>query len=390
MRTENITALKNIFAEARELELKGDYEAARALLGIKSVGEIPDPEGLDIETRAELFLRWGTVTGYLGASRGITGAQDAAKEMLRDAADTFDALGLQEKRAESLNALAVCEWREGDVARAIQTVKVAIELLEGGELKALALINLGVFEWSRQNYFEALWVYRDAESLLEGASDFTRGLHSMNRALALKALGEINRSTDDLDAAIIENAGASHYFELVGHLRYQARVENNCGNLLRLRHRFIEARTRLNKALKLFEQLRDTASAGQVEDSIAQLLISEGKPAEAERVARSAIRKLETGEEQRPLHEARRTLARAILLQTNREGFSLDALLDSIAEDFIWQAIADANGVFADAANALGLPSAQNLNDKLNRKFPHLRERTKAIRALRLPRGERN
>ena len=53
---------------AKELEDTGDYESARELLSPfwRHVGERPDVAELDAETAAELLLRCGTLTGWLG------------------------------------------------------------------------------------------------------------------------------------------------------------------------------------------------------------------------------------------------------------------------------------------------------------------------------------
>jgi len=59
------------------LENLGDYDAARqALSGLWTlIGERPSLKGLTAETQAELLLRVGTLTGYLGSAQQIGGAQ---------------------------------------------------------------------------------------------------------------------------------------------------------------------------------------------------------------------------------------------------------------------------------------------------------------------------
>src|ERR1700755_520413 len=67
---------------ARRLEEAGDYEEARALLGPfwPRVGERPRVEELGDRTAAEVLLRAGVLTGWVGegvVSRGNTGGAES-------------------------------------------------------------------------------------------------------------------------------------------------------------------------------------------------------------------------------------------------------------------------------------------------------------------------
>src|SRR6267142_5528765 len=67
---------------AKQREEAGDYEAARsALTGLwHRIGERPRLEGLDASTQAELLLRVGALSGWLGSANQIEGAQEFAKD----------------------------------------------------------------------------------------------------------------------------------------------------------------------------------------------------------------------------------------------------------------------------------------------------------------------
>jgi hypothetical protein len=81
-------------ALAKELEEAGNYEGARsALQGLwQRVGERPLLQGLDEQTKALVLLRAGTLTGWIGSSRQITGAQETAKDLLTESRISFEAL----------------------------------------------------------------------------------------------------------------------------------------------------------------------------------------------------------------------------------------------------------------------------------------------------------
>ena len=100
---------------AKELMSVGDYEAARMALGDlwAGIGARPKIEGLPPSGQAELLLRAGALSGWLGSSNQIPGAQAFAKDLISESIRHFDALGDVEKVAEAQSDLALCYWREG-------------------------------------------------------------------------------------------------------------------------------------------------------------------------------------------------------------------------------------------------------------------------------------
>lgn len=117
-------------------------------------------------------------------------------------------------------------------------------------------------------------------------------------------LGDIEHREDYKDRAFVEYAAASFHFEQAGHIRYQACVENNLGFLFFTASKFTESHEHLTRARRLLLGLKDTVHVAQVDETRARVLLAEGKMAEAERVAREAVRVLETGGEQHILAEA--------------------------------------------------------------------------------------
>src|SRR6185295_6469477 len=100
---------------AIQLNAEGDYEAAREAMGElwKRVGERPMLEGLDEETKGVVLLRAGVLTGWIGTVKQISGAQEAAKNLISESIAIFEALTQNSRIAEAQIDLACCYWRAG-------------------------------------------------------------------------------------------------------------------------------------------------------------------------------------------------------------------------------------------------------------------------------------
>ena len=70
---------------ARHLEEAGDYDAASEALADlwRGVGVQPNLEGLDEETRVQVLLRVGALTGWIGSASRIEGSQEMAKDLIQ-------------------------------------------------------------------------------------------------------------------------------------------------------------------------------------------------------------------------------------------------------------------------------------------------------------------
>jgi tetratricopeptide (TPR) repeat protein len=131
-------------------------------------------------------------------------------------------------------------------------------------------------------------------------------------AHALQGLGTAESRADYLDRALVEATAASYHFELAGHARYQAHVENNLGFLYHSVGRSEEAHLHLDRALSLFVSLDDNAYAAQVNETRARVFLAEGRAVEAERSARAASEVFEAAGEQALLAEALTTRGAAL------------------------------------------------------------------------------
>src|SRR5947209_15282961 len=116
---------------AKELEDVGNYEAAREAMGElwPCVGERPKLDGLDESTAAEVLLRAGVLTGWIGSVKQIEEAQETAKNLISESIAKFEALGDTLKVAEARMELGHCYWREGALENARDLLKVAADSL---------------------------------------------------------------------------------------------------------------------------------------------------------------------------------------------------------------------------------------------------------------------
>lgn len=304
-------------ARAKEQAEAGEFESARSTIGEfwTRVGDRPRLDGLDGSAQAELLLRAGALSGWIGSAQQIWGAQEAAKDLISESATIFEKLGLDEKVAEARIDLAICYWREGGYDEARVTLQ---QILAGlgdrpSEQKLRALLNCGLVERSSLRYHDALRIHREAASLFNESSNHAlRGKFHNEFATVLKNLGLAERREDYIDQALVEYAAASFHAEQAGNRRFLALVKNNVGFLFVSLRRFGEAYDQLDQARSLFEGLKDRGMVAQVDDTRARAFIDQGRYAEAESVARRSVRVLEEGDQLSLLAEALTTHGRAL------------------------------------------------------------------------------
>jgi tetratricopeptide (TPR) repeat protein len=294
---------------AKQLEEVGNYEAAREAMGKlwQGIGYRPVLDGLEQETVAEVLLRVGILTGWLGCIKQIEGAQESAKNLISESITIFETLESTEKAAEAQMELGHCYWREGAFDEARVWLKEALSRLpdKAGDVKAVTLSRLATVEKVSNQLNEALHILAEAAPLFEASRNHTlKGRFHNEYGTVLKNLGRAERRADYIDRAPIEYAAASYHFEQAGHARYQAYVENNLGFLFGTLKKFAEAHEHLDRAQALFTRLKDKAHIAQVDDTRAKVLIEENRVSEAEKFALSAVRILKEDDQQALFAEA--------------------------------------------------------------------------------------
>ncbi|HEV7373764.1 MAG TPA: sigma 54-interacting transcriptional regulator [Pyrinomonadaceae bacterium] len=294
---------------AKELEDSGDYEGARNAMGElwQRIGDRPQIDGLNQHVAAEVLLRAGSLSGWIGSASQIEGAQEIGKNLISESAAIFEALQETEKVAEAYVDLAICYFREGAYDEARVTLREVLSRLgdSESEQKARALLNSAIIDIVSRRLNDALYTLTAAAPLFEkNQNDAAKGRFHVHLALVLRNLGTSEHREDYTDRALVEYAAASYHFEQAGHTRYRAAVENNLGYLFFVTGKLKEAYEHLDRAHLLFASLKDSVHAAQVDDTRARVLLAQKRNSEAEKVARSAVRTLEKGDEQSLLAEA--------------------------------------------------------------------------------------
>src|SRR6266446_6535634 len=294
---------------AKQLEKAGEYEAA-----CEALNEFwPERDGppnlsdLDEATRAVVLLRVGALSGWLGSTDQAAGSQETAKDLITQSIEIFERLGQTREAAEARGDLALCYWREGSYDEARIHLENASGLLadDDSDLKAVLLIRAGIVEVWDQRPNEAMNFFNEVARFLDRSEDHAlKGTFHNEYGLVFNRLAAPENREDYLDRALMEYTAASFHFELAGNTRFLARVENNLGYLFFTIEKYAEAHKHLDRARHLFFAQRDEGAVAQVDDTRARTLLAEGRIAEAERVARNAVRTLEKGDEQAVLAEA--------------------------------------------------------------------------------------
>src|SRR6266576_308682 len=294
---------------ARNLEAAGEYESARAELADRwqQVGERPNLEGLNEVTQAELLLRAGTLSGWIGSAQQIDGAQEVAKDLISEGARRFERLGLAEKVADAHVDLAVCYWRAGGLDEARVTLHEVLEQLgeQKCEPRLRTLANLALIERVAGRYDEALKIQTQAAPLFDESNNHAlRGNFHNVCAQVLKELGLAEHREDYIDRALMEYTAASLHFEAAGHERFQGRIENNLGSLFASIGRYNQAYEHLDNARSLFVKIKDKGMVAHVNETAAKALLAEGRYDEANKAIRNSVRVFEEGDERSALAEA--------------------------------------------------------------------------------------
>ena len=294
---------------AKDLEESGNYEGARAAMGDiwQRVGERPQLTGLEQPACAEVLLRAGSLTGWIGSSHQIEGAQEIAKDLISESASIFEALEETEKAAEAYVDLAICYWREGAFDEARVTLREVLSRLanQDSEQRARALLNSALVDIFSKRFNDALHILTEAAPYFaENSNQAAKGRFHGQLALVLRNLGTSEQREDYTDQALVEYAAASYHFEQAGQTRFRAGVENNLGYLFFVKGKLTQAHEHLDRAHLLFSSLKDSVHTAQVDDTRARVLLAQKRNLEAEKISRAAVRILDKGGEQSLLAEA--------------------------------------------------------------------------------------
>ena len=301
---------------AKELEEKGEYEEARKALGNywRRIGERPHVAGLEPGTAAEVLLRVGVLTGAIGSKNRITESEETAKNLISESLTIFESQCYRKKIAEAQTELALCYWRAGELNEARDFLKEALAYLTtDSEVKAKATVRLAIVERGAANYSKALRILTESAPLFEKIKNQTlKGSYHVTLGITLRNLWELKDRTEYVDRALIEYAAASYHFEQAEHRCYLANTENNLGFLYYKLKRYEEANKHLDHARRVLVTLNEVSTVAQVDETRACVFLEQGRVADAERTARSAVRALEKSDRNTLLSEVLTTHGRAL------------------------------------------------------------------------------
>ena len=372
---------------AKQFERSSNYEAAEE--GMKEVwqglGARPTLEGLNDEAKAQVLLRVGSLTGWIGSANQIEGSQEMAKDLISESARAFENLGQRNKVGEARSELGLCYWREGAFDEARVTLQQALDEFEEADLeqRAIALLRWGIVERTSGRLNEALRVYNEAATLFDQVTDdllIAQFHHAF--ANALKHLVESEKREDYADRAFMEYTAASYHFERAGHIRYQACVENNIGSLLGIIGKYEDAHEHLDQAQMIVTRLKDNVHLAQVDETRARVLLAEGRVVEAEKTVRAAVHTLEKGDELSLLAEALTTHGIA-LARLDHSDQSLAALQRAID---VAEQVGDFESAGVSALTIIELLGANLSDDEVSATIEHagvLLEKTQEANTLR-------
>jgi tetratricopeptide (TPR) repeat protein len=298
---------------AKVLEYKGEYEKARRLLSDywTRIGERPNVADLEPDTAAEVLLRAGVLTGWIGSSGQIADSQEQAKNLISESLGIFQS---SKKVAEAQTELALCYWRTGEYNEARDVLHEALSrLTTDSEVKAKAIIRLGIVECEAASYSKALRVLTQNAALFERINNETlKGSYHVTLGTVLRHIWESKRRSNYLDRALIEYAAASYHFERAEHRCYLANVENQLGLIYFTINRCEEAHQHLDRSRRVLVSLKDAGTVAQIDETRASVFLKQGRVTEAEQAARTAVSSQEKAGRQALLSEALITHGRAL------------------------------------------------------------------------------
>ena len=284
---------------ALEQKDRGDYTGAQETMRPlwKRIGERPKTTGLDPSVAAEVLLCVGILTSWIGSKNQIRDAQELAKNLITQSMTHFESTRDVMKVAIAQSEIAYCYYREGTLNEARSWLQAALNKLTfEGAARARALLKLTTVECSAGRFHEALELLNDNEALFRKITNHTiKGGYHHELAIILRNLATTENKPEYVRRAINEYKEAETQFRLAHNPIFRADLIANVGYLLYKLSRYKEAHKYLNEARRLTVRFKNKASTAQIDDSLAQLLIAEGRLTEAERVARRAVAALRKG-----------------------------------------------------------------------------------------------
>lgn len=307
-------------SEVKISEEKGQYKKAFQRLAPfwDNYSQFPNAVGLSGEESAELFLRFGSIIGYLGNTQEILNSQEISKNLLTNARQRFISFSNFEKVAECENYLALAYSRTGEFTEAFDWLNesLAQKLDKNHQVRINSFVIETLLGVDSGKYKFVVRRCEELRSFFENyASNLDKGCFHNNLAVAYKNLGKVEDALRHLESA-------RNFFQKANHEIYYGAAENNLAQLLQTFGFYKKAHFCAEKAGKIFAEIGDKMREGYALETRAQIFAAEENYIEALKYVNAAIELLEGGESYRKLVESYRTKIKILL--------SLDSLAEAL------------------------------------------------------------
>ena len=324
---EAVSTLKEVY----EAELVGEYSRAFQLLAVfwNDYRVKPDIRELPADIVAEVYLRCGSIAGYLGRSSHLNNAQEISRNLLTEARERFEQLGTEAKIAECENYFALSFERMGDIknARIFLDSAFTKNIPINHPIRLYSHIIASMLDLSEKKYQEVIECSIILESLFQQCENkIYKGCFFNHFGLALKNCGKTQEALD-------KYLTARFFFFEAEHHQYCGASENNIANLYLSEKQFKEAHNFAQKSENSFKLVGDFSRQGFALDTRANIFLSEGNFEKALDYSDKSIKLLQNGENLGFLSEAYLTKIK-ILLKLGRRAEAFE-LSESVKEKFV-------------------------------------------------------
>jgi tetratricopeptide (TPR) repeat protein len=280
-------ALK-LCALAKELEARGDYQAAREVL-TPAWGVL---DNLAESTRAYVLLRTGLLTCRLSSAGQGAYTIEQAKDLLTKGLEVFEKLGDASGASEACYGLGLCLRYEGAFDDARLWLRSALERAGAAdaEMQCKILLLSAIVEKDAWRLHDALKLHERIALLCDSIENHILiGTHHNEFAVVLDTLAKLEKKGEYEQRALIEYEGACYHYETGGNERFLGSAVNNLGCLLVQMGRPLEALGKVGQAIAIAEKVKDKTRQAEYLETKAQALVALKQYAEAEKAARRSV-----------------------------------------------------------------------------------------------------
>ncbi len=286
--------IHEIAENVKQMESIGRYEEAISFLSPfwTNLNEFPHISDLNAQEQAEIYLRCGSLVGYIGSCKQTKSSQELAKNLLIEARELFLVFEMPEKISECETHLASTYLRMGETEEARIWLNSAFSQTvdETSEIRLYTHIIDGLITLAEKQYAELVEKSRKTEKYFQASANYVlQGSFNNNYAIGLMRLKKIDKAIERFDLA-------KFFYNKTTHYLYLALLENNLAIFLQNEERYAVAHKSAISARENFKKLGDKTREGYSIDTRSQIFVAEGKYVEALECSNEAVKMLSDGE----------------------------------------------------------------------------------------------